>query len=362
MPKPSKKTTKKSVNKQTKTGNVLALLKKPFVASAVRIRAFMARRPHRSFRLTRSRDYKRSLELPGFFRFTRSVNKTVLAHKKIFGWLAISYAILTAIFVGVATQESYAALTSTLQETGSSIFEGNVGQVGQAGLLFAAILTNGLTSAPSETQQIYAILLGLLVWLTTVWLLRNILAGHKVKVRDGLYNAGAPIVPLFLIALVFLIQLLPLGLAVLGYSAANTSGLLEGGVEAMLFWIGAGLLTVLSLYWVTSTFFAMVIVTLPGMYPLRALRTAGDMMVGRRIRILLRLLWMMLCLVVAWAIVLIPLILFDGWIKGLFTQISWLPLIPVTLLLLGIGTVIWASSYVYLLYRKVVDDDAKPAL
>lgn len=326
-----------------------------------RVQNFTSRRPHRSFRVTRRRDYRRSLKLPGYVAFTHHVNTTMWRFRKIFLALAIVYGLLTGVLVGIGSQETYSALTDTLQETGSEVFEGNWGQLGQAGLLFASIATSGLTGTPSEAQQIYAALLVLLVWLTTVWLLRNLIAGHKVRMRDGLYSAGAPIVPLFIVSLLMVIQLLPLGLAVIGYSAASASGLLEGGVEAMLFWIAAGLLAVLSLYWIVSTFFAMIVVTLPGMYPGRALRTAGDMVVGRRVRILLRLLWMLLVIALAWAIVLIPFILLDTGVKNLWPAIEWLPIIPVVLLLLGIVSVVWSSAYVYLLYRKVVDDDAKPA-
>lgn len=326
-----------------------------------RVQRYRSRRPHRSFQVTRRRDYRRSLKLPGYVAFTHQVNTTLWRFRKIFLALAVVYGLLTGVLVGVGSQETYTVLTDTLEETGAEVFEGNWGQLGQAGLLFASIATSGLTSTPSEAQQIYAALLVLLVWLTTVWLLRNLIAGHKVRMRDGLYSAGAPIVPLFIISLLLVVQLLPLALALIGYSAASASGLLEGGVEAMLFWIAAGLLAVLSLYWIVSTFFAMIIVTLPGMYPWRALRTAGDMVVGRRIRILLRLLWMLLIIALTWAAVLIPFILLDAGLKNLWPAIEWMPIIPVVLLLLGIVSVVWSSAYVYLLYRKVVDDDAKPA-
>jgi hypothetical protein len=338
-----------------------ASAKASFEKQRGRIHAYKNRRPHRSFRMTRRRDYARSLKLPGFFAFTHQVSRTVWGYRKILLCLGTVYAVLTIVLVGIGSQETYSALTSTLNETGAEIFEGNLGQLGEAALLFATIGTSGLTGSLSEIQQVYAAILGLMVWLTTVWLLRNLLAGHKVRMRDGLYNAGAPIISTFLVALVLIVQLLPIGLAVVSYSAASGSGLLEGGVEAMLFWIAAVLLGALSLYWITSTFFALIMVTLPGMYPIRALRTAGDMVVGRRVRILGRILWMLLTLVIAWAIVLIPVILLDSWVKGLWTQIEWLPVIPVVLLMMGTLSAIWSSSYIYLLYRKVVDDDARPA-
>jgi hypothetical protein len=345
----------------TRKERFIKVVKKPFVAINKRTTTYLSRRAHRSFRLTRRRDYKRSLQLPGYIAFTRSVNKTLWQHRKTFIWLAVVYAILTSILVGIGSQDTYSTLVSTLQDTGSQIFQGNLGELGKAGLLFISIGSSGISATPTDAQQIYIVILGLLIWLTTVWLLRNLLAGHKVRMRDGLYSAGAPLVAILLVALVFVLQLLPLGLAVIGYSAASSSGLLNGGVAAMLFWIAAALLAITSLYWVTSTFFALIIVTLPGMYPGIALRTAGDMVASRRIRILLRILWMLFMIIVAAAIVLIPTILIDTGLAHIWPAVEKAPIVPVMLMLSGVVSFIWGSSYIYLLYRKVVDDDAKPA-
>ncbi|MDB5160326.1 MAG: hypothetical protein JWO99_589 [Candidatus Saccharibacteria bacterium] len=345
----------------TKKQRFINGVKKAFITIHTRTTTYLNRRAHRSFRLTRRRDYKRSLQLPGYIAFTRSVNKTLWQHRKTFIWLAVVYAVLTSVLVGIGSQDTYSTLVSTLQDTGSQIFQGNLGELGKAGLLFISIGSSGISATPTGAQQIYIVILGLLIWLTTVWLLRNLLAGHKVKMRDGLYSAGAPLVATLLVALVFVLQLLPLGLAVIGYSAANSSGLLNGGVAAMLFWIAAALLAITSLYWVTSTFFALIIVTLPGMYPGKALRTSGDMVASRRIRILLRILWMFVMIIIAAAIVLIPTILIDTGLAHIWSAVGNAPIVPIVLMLFSVVSFIWGSSYIYLLYRKVVDDDAKPA-
>jgi hypothetical protein len=317
---------------------------------------FLARRPHRSFRLSRRRDYVRSLELPGYFAFTHYVNKTVWSYRKLFFGLAVIYLVLLTILVGIGSQETYTSLVDSLKETNAGLAEGDISQLGQASLVFLSIATVGIADTPTEAQQVYSVLIGLFVWLTTVWLLRNKFAGHKVRLRDGLYNAGAPILPLFLVGLALLVQLIPIVLAVIGYEAATASGLLDGGVEAMLFWFAASLLVVLSIFWATSTLFAMIVVTLPGMYPLKALRSAGDLVLGRRVRILLRWMWMFLAVAVFWTIVLIPLILIDLGISGIWPAFSDVPVVPVALAMLGTVSIIWISSYVYLLYRKVVDE------
>ena len=324
------------------------------------VTAYMARRPHRSFKISNARDYRRSLKLPGYIAFTQTVNKALWKYRKTFISLALIYAALTIVLIGIGSQASYSSLSSTLQDTGTELFQGNFNEFGKAVILFASIGTSGLNGEATEAQQIYVVVLALLVWLTTVWLLRNLLAGHKVKLRDGLYNAGSPIVATALVVGVFVLQLIPLGLAILGYSAADSTGLLITGVEAMLFWFAAIFLTVVSLYWVTSTFFALIIVTLPGMYPWKALRAAGDMLVGRRLRVLLRILWMFGAIIVAGAVVLIPVILITSGLTKVWPVVDSVPIVPATLMLFSVAAFVWGAAYIYMLYRKVVDDDAKP--
>lgn len=321
-----------------------------------RLNAFMARRPHRSFRLTKRRDYIRPLALPGNISFTNEVNRTVWKYKNTFLLLALVYVVLYAVLVGMQSQDTYTTLTNTLKDTSGEALSGNWGALGQAGLLFVTIASTGVSGEGTEAQQIFSVFIFLLAWLSTIWLLRNLLAGHKVKLRDGLYNSGAPLFALICIAVFVAVQLIPIAVATIGYNAASTSGLIEaGGAGAMLFWIGAALLAVLSLYWITSSLFAMVIVTLPGMYPYTAIRTAGDMMVGRRIKILLRWLWMAVMIALAWIVVLIPVILLDLGIKSVWPAVTWLPIVPVAVLAMSALTTVWMTTYVYLLYRKVVD-------
>jgi hypothetical protein len=331
-----------------------------------RVDTYLARRPHRSFRRTLRRDYTRSLELPGYFAFTADVRRLLWANKKTFLLLALTFAVLTAIVVGVGSQSTYSTMVSTLKSTSNNTFTGFLGEVGKASLIFVTTSTGALSQNLDSTQTVYAqifgVLFGLMTWLTVVWLLRNILAGHKVKLRDGLYSASAPLLATFLVGVVVVLQLLPLALALIAYSAATTTGLIAaGGAPAMIFWIVAALLVLLSAYLITSTLFALVIVTLPGMYPFRAIRTAGDLVIGRRMRILLRILWMIVGVVIAWAVIMIPLILIDNWVTSAWKAFDDVPFIPFVILALSSFTIIWIASYIYLLYRRIVADDAKPA-
>lgn len=330
-----------------------------------RRKVFLDRRPHRSFRLTRRRDYVRRLQLPGYWSLLKTTASTLWAYKSMMIPIVILYAALTFIFLGIISQQIYTTLSDTLHTTSGDIFKSGVSKIGEAGLLLVTGVTGNFSATPSPEQQslrqIYGILIGLLIWLTTVWSLRAFLAGQRPRFRDALYNAGAPLVATFLVLFVVAVQLLPAALGALVISAGVTSGLMSSGVEAMLIFVSAGLLIVVSLYWVTSSFIALVVVTLPGKYPMQAIRTAGDLVIGRRLRILLRMIWLGFCMAVVWAIVMIPIILVDAWIKGLWSAISWLPVVPVAFLLMSSLSVVFVSAYVYLLYRRIVDDDAKPA-
>jgi hypothetical protein len=239
-------TKKKIVKKQTLIERIVSNSKNYLIGLRTANQKYLSRRPHRSFQRTRRRDYVRSLTLPGYWAFTSYVHQTVWKNRKTFLLLTLAYALLTAIMVGVASQDTYTTLANALRDTGTQVFQGNMGELGKAGLLFITATTGGLSQQLTEVQQVYTGLLALLTWLTTVWLLRNLLAGHKVKLRDGIYNASAPLLSTIVVALVLVVQLLPLALAAVGYSAAVASGLLAGGVEAMLFWIVAGLLGLLS--------------------------------------------------------------------------------------------------------------------
>ena len=351
----------KSEPKTQARPSLLEKLSTPLNAVVGRSRDLLSRRPHRSLRLTRRRDYTRSLDLPGYWSFTNNVRSLLWSQKRIFGSAILVFTLFTIVLVGMNSQDTYSQVSDALRDSGNQVFDGNWSELGQAGTLLLTSVTSSLDSITTEAKQAYASILALLLWLSTVWLLRSILSGGRPKLRDGLYSSGSPFVSTALVAIILVFQLIPVALAAVGYVAADGSGILDGGADTMLFWVAASLLATLSLYWITSTFIALVVVTLPGMYPMRAIRIAGDLAVGRRLRILLRLLWLGLTIVAAWAVIAIPIVIFDAWIKGILPILNWMPIVPLMIVLLGTTTMIWASSYIYLLYRKVVDDDAAPA-
>lgn len=322
-------------------------------------REFLARRPHHSFRLTRRRDYVRHITLPGYISFTHYVTKTLWHYKKTFGLLGLLFMALFVVLVGWQSQSAYSTNIDTLSEVVSGVFGDNANVLGRAGVyLVSAITTVGRTDY-TAIQGTSAVVMLFMLWLTAVWLLRNSMAGRAVKLRDGLYNAGAPILSTACIACLVVLQFVPLAVAVIVSNAATTTGLLaSGGAVAMLFWIAVVLLGVLSLYWWTSSIIALVIVTLPGMYPYQAIKLAGDLVLGYRVKILCRWLWMLLVAIIAEIIILFPAILIDMALRAWLPAVAaWLPVVPFVMLASVSFIVMWIAAYVYLFYRKLVDNE-----
>ena len=344
-----------------KTVSLKERLNKAWQRLIQRRQAFLRRRPHRSFRVTKRRDYRRSLKLPGYFALTKQAWQLMRKHWRIFVGLTAIYAVLGVLLSGLISQDTYQQLKDTINGTNQG---GALGTIVPTLMLFAGVVTNQLgnsTSSAGSSQQVIGALIGLYIWLTTIWLVRGVIVGKRPKIRDGLYNAGAPVIALSVLVFIALIQLLPAAIAVIIYGAADTSGMLQQTVVLMLAAGATILIVTLSIYWLTSTLFAMVIITLPGMYPLEAARLASDVVLGRRMRILLRLMWLLVVLAVVWAVVLIPVIIIDGALKAAIPALNWLPLVPLVALMLAALSIVASACYIYLFYRKVVADDSAPA-
>lgn len=345
----TKKANKKT-DQSTAKVDPLKQLKRPFLSIKQRWQDFRKRRPHRTFQLTRRRDYKQKMTLPGYWALTTEVSRLLWDNKKLFICFTLFYAVISVGVIGLMSNSAFSEFRNTLSAE-YELFGINLNGVVETASLVGATMMGMFAEPLTESQQIIGGISILLAWMTMVWLLRQILAGHKVKLRDGLYSSGSPFIATFIIFLVIIIQLLPVALGLIVYSVLTASGIATQGVEAMLAWTAIILLAVMSLYWITSSIVALVIVTLPGMYPFAALKQAGDIVVGRRLRVMLRLLWSVVILLVAWAVLLAPAVIIQSAIN-----IDWLPILPLTIALLSALTLVWFSAYAYLLYRRLIDE------
>ncbi len=353
----AKSSARKSRKKASLVKRIIAPLLSLWFVINNRRKNFLNRRPHRSFMLTRRRDYKRQWALSGYWSFTNQVRLLLVRRKLLFVKFTALYSLILFVIFGLMSQDNYTLLNQTLHSLGNNLFQTQIGELSVNLAVFSGIVTGVFNTQLSPLQQVYGGLLFLLSWLTLIWLLRQVMAGHdRVRLRDGMYFSGSPLVPTFLLFMVVLVQLIPLTIAITAYLTANTINVLDIPILSIAFWLIELLLVLMSAYWITSSFIALVVITLPGMYPLKALKIAGDLVAGRRLRILYRLAWLLFSLFVIWLVALTPAIIISNWIN-----LSWLPLVPLTVLLLGSASLVWSAAYIYLLYRKLVDDAASPA-
>lgn len=323
------------------------------MAAVRRLRRLRARRAHKSLVLTRRRDIPRPAPLPGYISFTLSVMRAIREYWRPFMTLLVLYVVVALVLVGLTQQDQLRNVTDSIEEINQQL-DGNVLDTAtKVTTLIGATLTGTVNASLSDIQQFYMALVYTLMWLVIVWLLRHLLAGNAIRLRDALYNAGAPLVSTICIILMMLLQVLPGAVGAFIFSLSLQSSVIPAGAAAMAFGILAILLIVLSMYWLTSSFFALLIVTIPGTYPMSAIRGASELVLGRRMALLLRLLWLVALLVIVWTVLLVPAFLIDLWMK-----VSWLPLVTIMIHVATACSFIVGVSYIYLLYRRMVDEPA----
>ena len=311
--------------------------------------------PHRSFRRSYHEDYARDFSAPGLLHHAMTTFQVIFKNWRLFLPLVILIALLNILLVGLMSEETYTQFQDTLDE---SLDGTNIGQVARAGLLLiSTITTGGLTQGASEVQQVFGVLLFVVLWLTTIYILRHRLAGHSLKLRDALYNALAPFISTLLIALTILVELIPIAIVVITYSAAVATNFLATPFYALVFFIFAALMIILSVYLVSGTLIALIAVSAPGLYPVVAIRTANDLIVSRRIRWIIRVLFLFVVFAVTWVVIMLPLILLDLWLKNIWSWTEGIPFISLMLLLLSVFSSVYITAYLYLFYRHMLNFD-----
>ena len=99
-----------------------------------------------------------------------------------------------------------------------------------------------------------------------------------------------------------------------------------------------------SAYLMTGSALALYLVTIPDMTPMRALRTAKEVLKKRRLLVLQRILVFMIgSLIAAFAILLLSVIVFA-------------PLAPIVVTLLAVVALPWGHSFMFILYRHIIED------
>lgn len=311
--------------------------------------------PHKSFRRTYREDYRRETNIPGMLQHIVKTFKILGKNWKTFALLIVVAVVLNALMIGLMSGETYMKINDTIEQSSTGMAGGDVGGMMKAWMILVATITTGGLAGESDVARVCGVLIFLVLWLTTIYLIRHKKAGHKVNLRDGLYNSMTPLISTFVVLAVAIVQCVPIILLIIAYSAAVQTEFLATPFYALMFLAFAVAMIAISGYLLSSTLIALVAVTAPGLYPVKAMRAASDVMMGRRMGCVARLIALIITLGVVWAVVMLPIILVDLGMKN-FEWAQGIPVVPVCLNIMTCFSVVYSAAYLYIYYRWLLDE------
>ncbi len=293
---------------------------------------------YQSFRLQR----KISPEAPKLdssFRLFKNALRLLKGNAKLFLGVVGIYALLYLLLVqGITALDNLKENKAIIEQSVSGDFLG----LATGFALFTQLL--GTSGSLSPTASVYQFLVTLLASLALIWTLRQVYSNKQqaIRIRDAYYQGMYPIVPFLLVLVVVLLELLPMALGGTVLSTVIQNGIAATALEIALWGTGFFVLALVSLYLIASSLFALYIVSLPNMGPMQALRSAHQLVQGRRWLVLRKIIFLPIILLVLAAILMVPLILFITPVVG------WV-FFAVTVVALAV-----AHSYMYGLYRSLI--------
>lgn len=280
-------------------------------------------------------------KLPRSFTLLTTSFRTIKNHWKIFGGITLIYIILT--FVLVRGLGNSGTDIQKLKSVFDEVYQGPFAGASATASLFTSLLLSGST-VQSPSGSVYQSLLLVLISLATIWGLRQVLAHKKITIRDTFYKGMYPLVPFILVLLVIGLQLIPLAVGSWLYGVV-IGGAIAGSYIELALWLCLIIaLVIMTLYMITSSIFALFIVTLPDMTPLQALRSAKQLVAQRRWTVMSKILFLPLALLILSVVIMLPIII----ALSMFAEIIF-----VCISLFGWIVVL---SYIYTLYRELLNE------
>ena len=288
-----------------------------------------------------SKSKAKSKKLPSAWKMTVNTAKLIWLHKKPFVILTLIYGFLNLLLV-----KGFAGATNVgeLKDQLSDVFSGSFGSLA-SGLGVFVILLGSSGNTSSATGGAYQLFLGILTSLAIIWMLRQLLQGAvTVKVRDAFYNGMYPLVPFIGVLIIVGFQFIPMLIGSSIYGIVINNGIAVHMIEKVLWFVVFILLSSLTLLFISSSLIALYIVTLPNMTPFKALRSAKELVKGRRLIVIRKLLWMPLALLIGAAILMLPIIIWAT------------PLAQWVFFLLTMFGLVAVHAYMYGLYRELLGE------
>lgn len=280
-----------------------------------------------------------AVKLPSSWALLVTSVRHIYENKKLFLGILLVYGLFYFLFVkGISANFQLGNLRQNLNDT----FKGSMNGISTGFALYGLLLGTAGSSA-SESSGVYQSVLIVIVSLALIWALRMTYGKEfQARIRDSFYKGMYPLVPFIVVALIITLQMLPALIVTSLFSVIQNNGLAVGPLQTIIVYIVlcAGLFW--SMYMLSSSLFALYIVTLPNTAPLAALKSARKLVRFKRAMLIRKVFFLPLVLLIFSAIVLIPLILIVPVAAELLFMVF-------TILLLGI-----VHGYLYHLYRSLL--------
>lgn len=262
------------------------------------------------------------------------------SRRALFGITAVYGLGVVLLVRGFSASQDFETLRVLLD----SLLTGAVGKLKSIGLQLTFLFGGGGNENTLPNASLYQTILLVICSLALIWVFRQSQAKQTTSTKAAFYRGMYPLVPFVLIVFVIGLQLLPFAIGSYVYSSLVGNGILVHTWErlaAVAFYILNGLW---SLRMVTASMFALYIVTLPEMTPMRALRSAKELVRGRRLVVWRKLLLLPAVLFLGTTIIVLPFLLFltpfAVWVFFLLST-AWFAII---------------HSYLYSLYRELLNN------
>ena len=297
-------------------------------------------KPKRVSKKTAAKVVARLPKLPSAVIILKNCLNIIKKIWKTFTVIALVYALLYIVFVrGISGGLNLSGIRSTLDHntTGATTLSTGLS-------LFVYLIGNSTSSQNSSVNAgIYQTILLIIMSLAVIWTLRQAYKNSKLRVRDAFYRGMYPLIPFIMILIIIGLELIPLLIGGSLYSEVMTNGIAVGALEKSLWALQFIALAIVSLYMMTSTLFALYIVTLPDMTPLKAIRSARELVRGRRWEVMRKILFMPLFVILVALVIMIPVILL------ITAAASWI------FLVLSLMCLVFIHSYLYGVYRELLE-------
>ncbi|MCA9327625.1 hypothetical protein KDA14_03795 [Candidatus Saccharibacteria bacterium] len=239
---------------------------------------------------------------------------------------------------GLAPSENFLVIQALLDQA----FTGVGGKL-QSAVIQLTSLFGGSGNSQTANGGIYQTILLIVCSLAFIWVLRQSQAKHAVSTKQAFYKGMYPLIPFVLVVVIFGLQIVPFSLGAYLFNAFFAGSIAVHLWEKLLVIAAFTSLIYWSLRMITASVFALYIVTLPDTTPLQAIRSANQLVAGRRLEIWRKFLLLPIVIIFGTSLLLLPFILFLTplvvWVFFLLSSV-WFPLV---------------HGYLYTLYRELLN-------